>query len=453
MIRRRILEWDYLAVDESGDDNVIPRLAADSLVATARAARVGGADGEGILVNGHRRLRAQQVVGVLVSPAATLEILPKIDGLDAGATRRGLIHMLAQVFDLDVASGAITDLGWQQHDLLEILIRLFCDRLFEAVHRGLPRRYVAQEEDLAALRGRLDVQRQFTVLAVSPQKLACRYEELSPDIALNQIMRAAVNRLLSIARAPENQRRLPELSFAFADVSVVPTNQLPWDRVILDRTNIAWATLLNFAKLLLGQRFQTTSTGDGRGFSLLFEMNTLFEEYIGRILRRALAGSGLDVRLQGPQDHALSKDDGTCRFATRPDIVISQGTEHVLIIDTKWKRLKGAIDDPQRGVGQADVYQMMAYSQVYRCNRLVLLYPHHKEMGSAEGLIDTHLIRGTLDSRLITASVSLSDLSDLGDRLRILIFNKIGVVAPQQSLQVPGHLAVAVSDLDLQISA
>ena len=102
---------------------------------------------------GHKRLRAQQIVGVLASPSVTLEILPKIDGLDTGATRHRLVQMLARVFDLDIASGSMADLGWQQHDLLEVLIRLFCDRLFEAVHRGLPRRYIALEDDLAALRG------------------------------------------------------------------------------------------------------------------------------------------------------------------------------------------------------------------------------------------------------------------------------------------------------------
>jgi 5-methylcytosine-specific restriction enzyme subunit McrC len=48
--------------------------------------------------------------------------------------------------------------------------------------------------------------------------LACRFDELSPDNALNRIMKAAVTRLLQISRAPENQRRLRELSFAFADV-------------------------------------------------------------------------------------------------------------------------------------------------------------------------------------------------------------------------------------------
>ena len=78
--------------------------------------------------------------------------------------------MLARVFDLNISSGAMADLGWQRHDLLEVLIRLFCDRLFEAVHRGLSRRYVDREDDLKALRGRLNVKRQFTVLVSTPQK-------------------------------------------------------------------------------------------------------------------------------------------------------------------------------------------------------------------------------------------------------------------------------------------
>jgi 5-methylcytosine-specific restriction enzyme subunit McrC len=181
----------------------------------------------------------------------------------------------------------------------------------------------------------------------------------------------------------------------------------------------------------MGQRFQTTSTGGEPGFSLLFEMNPLFEEYIGRTLRRALDGSGLDVRLQAPRDHALAENNGTRRFPTRPDIVVSRNREHLLIIDTKWKRLTGPIDDPQRGVGQADVYQMMAYSQVYRCDRLMLLYPHHDEIGTEPGILNEYSIRGTSDSRLIVASVSLSDLADLDDRLRRLVFNAIDIIPTQ----------------------
>lgn len=421
LTRHTLREWEYLPIGDSAAGGEITRKAADRLMAAARRSELGGGDGETILVNGHARLRAQQTVGVLVTPDATLEILPKIDGLDDGSTRQRLIHMLARVLDLDIASGALTQLGWQHHDLLEVLIRLFCDQLFTVVHRGLPRRYVPQEDDLPALRGRLDVQRQFTVLAASPQRLACRYDDLSADIALNQIMKAAVTRLRRIAKASETQRRLSELALVFADVSSVPVRSLPWNEVILDRTNATWASLLALARLLLGEKFQTTSLGAGEGFSLLFEMNTLFEEFIGRSLQRALAGSGLTVRLQGPRDHALLSDDNALRFATKPDIVISDGNRVRLIIDTKWKRLTGPVEDQKRGVGQADVYQMMAYAHVYGCDRLMLLYPHHEKAGSLEGRQTGHLIRGTDDARLAIATVGLADFAGLDERLRSLV--------------------------------
>ena len=417
----QVREWEYLSVDDSGEGNTVMRSQADGLVAAAQQMRIGGRDGEAILVNGHKRLRAQQVVGVLASANITLEILPKIDGLDEAATRKNLVHMLARVYKLDVSSGALTSLDWQRHDLLEILIALFCDKLFEVARRGLPRRYLSMVDDLPALRGRLDIQRQFTVLAARPNLLACRFEELNADIPLNQMMKAAVSRLQFLARASENQRKLAELNLAFADVSRVSVKELLGKQILLDRTNVAWASVLALARLLLGGRYQTTSSGRGEGFSLLFEMNTLFEEYVARSLMRALAGTEIRVHLQGPQKHALLAATGEKYFATRPDIVIARDGKNELIIDTKWKRLKGPVDDAKRGVGQADVYQMMAYSQVYQCDNLLLLYPHHTEMDAPEGLIDAHHIVGTERARLSVGTVSLEKLQTVPTRLTELV--------------------------------
>lgn len=434
MIRRSVREWDYLPIEDPGP-GAFSRAAADRIVESAAAVRSAGLDGERILINHPKKLRAQQVVGVIAADGVTLEILPKIDGNESdAAARRSLVHMLAVVLDLDIVEGGLTDLGWQRDDLLEILIRLFCDRLFEALHRGLPRRYVPHEDDLAALRGRLDVKRQFTILAASPQRLACRFDELSADIALNQIMKAAVTKLAKVARAPENQRRLAELSFAFADITAIPVKALPWHDVVIDRTNRAWAQLISLAKLLLGERFQTTSSGDARGFSLLFEMNKLFEEFVGRSLARALAGTGYEVRLQGPRGHALADlQTGQNRFATKPDITIARQGAPVLVIDTKWKRLKGAIDDPKYGVGQADVYQMMAYAHVYQCERLLLLYPHHPGLGSeGAGLTCVHRINGTSDSRIGVATLSLSNPKAAVGHLRELMFLEELDVRPEQ---------------------
>ena len=382
MIRRTLREWQRIGYGD--DDTTIPTAEADRIAAVAARSSFAGRGGEGVLEHGRKGLRARGVVGVIAAQGCQLEILPKIEGLgehDASdeALRRRLIHMLAVVHDLRIDAGSLAQLGWQKDTILELLIRLFCARLMEAVRMGLPRRYVDHADDLPALRGRLDVTRQFSRHAVAPQRLACRYDELSSDIALNQVMRAAVSRLQRVAQAPDNQRILRELGFAYADVAEVPVPALRWDEITLDRTNQRWRELLSFARLLLGDRHQQTSAGSMDGHALLFEMNALFEQYVARLVTRALAGSGYRVSAQGGHRDCLFEADRG-RFRTKPDLIIRHGEHPVLVVDTKWKRMAPRIDDPKQGISQADVYQLMAYSQLYGCRHVMLLYPHHGDL-------------------------------------------------------------------------
>lgn len=443
MITRTVLEWGRLPYGEDpARGDTIPVAHADRLMAVARRTGLGGEDGGRILQHGRDAIRAGQIVGVLVAEGCTLEILPKIDLASVGgdhadrpaALRCELIHMLAVALDLDIAVGSNTALGTQHETLLEVLIRLFCTKLFEALRRGLPRRYVPQADDLPALRGRLDVVRQFSALAASPQRLACRYDVLSPDIALNQILKAAVLRLASLARTPDNVRSLRELAFAFAEIANVPIPALRWEEAVIDRTNARWGELKRLASLFLGGQFQTSSRGQANGYALLFEMNVLFEEYVGRLLARSLANEGFTVRLQGGGHYCLSElnEDGTTgakRFLTRPDIIVSRRGTPQLIIDTKWKRLASQVDDPKRGVAQGDVYQLMAYGRLYSCPQLMLLYPHHDSLTQPEGFIGRHRIEGGEDG-LTVATIRLGQRLTIGDRLARLVTSRpIGALA------------------------
>lgn len=422
-------EWAYLRYGDGPDE--IPHAAADALAAAARTSAHARASGEGVLEHGRHRLRAKNVVGVVAAQGLSLEILPKIEGIGdpdveagRGEIRKRLVHMLAAALDIDVAAGRITTLGWQRDHLLEILIRLFADKLVDAVRAGMPRRYVPHDDDLTALRGRLDLIRQFTVRAASPEKLACRFDEFSPDILLNRVMKTAVMRLRRLTRRAETQRRLAELAFIYADISPLAGR---WDRrdIALDRTNARWRELLDLACLLLGERYQTTSLGGGQGFSLLFDMNVLFEAYVAAMLRRALAGSGVEVVSQGGRLFCLEevRDDGSAgakRFQTRPDILLKRAGETVAVIDTKWKRLSSWSDDPKHGVSQADIYQMVAYGRLYRCDQLLLLYPHHSALGGCEGHQARFKVTGS-DHALSFATYDIAHDKLSANRLKNLI--------------------------------
>jgi 5-methylcytosine-specific restriction enzyme subunit McrC len=90
------------------------------------------------------------------------------------------------------------------------------------------------------------------------------------------------------------------------------------------------------------------------------------------------------------------------------------------IIDTKWKRITDRIDDPKQGVSQGDIYQMMAYAQLYRAPRLTLLYPHHPELGEEDGVHARHRISGH-EAILETASIDVAKGKTVLDRIRRLL--------------------------------
>ena len=392
MTHRAVSEWGKVPVGAAGGFTV---REAEALMAAARAHPLGGEEGAGILSDHRHHLRARQMVGVLAAPGCSLEILPKVDpeapDEQVPTVRARLVSLIDLSLGLDIGDGGAAAMAHGADSLLEVFIRLFAERLLAQTRRGLPRQYLHHEDDLPALRGRLDVTRQFTVNAVRPDRLACRFDVLSHDIALMQVMAATVVSLGKRTRVAATRRLLDELRFVLADVTLLPPSALPWSAVRIDRTNRSWENLLRLARLLMGREWQATgyeATGHA-GTSLLFPMERLFEDAVATLLRRALAGNGIEVVAQGGLRHCLGDWHATapCEghvFQTRPDLLLRRGGKVIAVIDTKWKRLSADPLDRKHGVSQADVYQMMAYARLYECERLMLLYPSAPGAGSGE---------------------------------------------------------------------
>ena len=388
---------------------------ADRLYATAERARKRLKHPRPVLERTRNGLKAGDVVGIVAAPGATLEILPKIDGED-GAVRQALVSMLAIAWGLRIADGELAGLNTQRSDLLEVLIGLFANRLLVAVRRGLPRRYVGFEADLRLLRGSLNVVRQVTALAARPDVLACRFEELSEDTPLNRVLKAAVQRLLRVTRSAANARILGELA---ARLELVGDSPAPLkEPVRLDRTNASYHDLHRLARLFLSGDWQSTTSGEARGFSLLFPMFELFERFVGKLIRRSAAPSL--VRLQDTGHSALlddAKEPPRRLFELRPDVVIETPTAGSIVLDTKWKELDGA-DGEKLGVASSDVYQMLVYGQAYDAKRLVLLYPWLP--GLAKGVNKSWRVQGT-QTRLDVAAVDVGNPSGVASALREIV--------------------------------
>lgn len=375
-------------------------------------------------VNG-KTLAAQQYVGVYQLGPHTVEVLPKIDG-EAPAVRRNLVAMLSVALDLGISEGDVARVASQNHGILEILVRLFCDKLFKQVHRGLVRRYEGREENLSVLRGKLGIVEQVRLNAANPERLFCRFDEFQEDNPLNQVLKAAVRLLLKVSREMRNQRQLAELLLVFEGVSDCPRQLLPWGRVALDRLSERYRPCFKLAELFLKNTPPDVTGGAMHGFSLFFDMNVLFEEYVGRMCVRIFGPHGFQVTRQSPQRY-LTYDEKNKRsaFMMKPDVVGRLDSQITWILDTKWKQLSA--EEAKDGVVQADLYQMYAYASCYACPDVILLYPHHMGLGAEAGVRCAYLLNpwideaGKSDRRVRVATLDLSDLKMVPAQLREIL--------------------------------
>lgn len=329
-------------------------------------------------------LIAQNFVGVINLGRDQVEVLPKIDGLGedkAGQAqvRQNLAAMIASTFDLTLRDGDASQMNSPSDSILEILIRLFCKQLWIEVHKGMLRSYVHRSETLNVLRGRLSVERQIRENSIRPDLLACDFDEFSENNWLNQTLKAALRVLLRVTRSASNHRSVSELLFCFGEVDDVSPAPLRAAQSTSNRISARYDKLLNLAHLFLQKQAPDVITGDGDGFALLFDMNELFEEYIGRVVKKHCSTSELQVRLQGPPLHLARKK----AFKLLPDIVGCQGDRIAWIIDTKWKRLDSSQN--REGVSPGDMYQMYAYARRYEAPHVILLYPHHGALDARDG--------------------------------------------------------------------
>jgi 5-methylcytosine-specific restriction enzyme subunit McrC len=372
---------------------------------------------------GEAALSASQYVGAVQLGSLTVEVLPKVEGIDGTTMRRNLVAMLSTAYDLEVSIGEAASVALQRFGLLEFLVQFFVNRLFAELHRGLVRRYETREENLTVLRGRVLIGEQVRRNSIAPERFYCSYEEFTEDNPLNRILKAALRLLLAFSRNIDNQRSLAELLFAFEAVSDVDRHKLPWNEVGIDRLSVRYVPCLNLASLFLRQTPPDVTAGSAGGLSVFFDMNVLFEEFIGRVAARALRPLGYDVRLQEGRRY-LVYDDVAERdaFLLKPDIVGRIDNKAAWIVDTKWKELSK--HESRDGVAQADMYQMYAYARRYECPEVVLLYPHHAGLGPVSGVRRTYSVKADGNcgaNRVRIATVDLTDLRSVPVQIKTLV--------------------------------
>ena len=318
--------------------------------------------------SGGKFIQARNYVGVLQTKSGlTIEILPKTaDKNDAKRSKAVFIKMLRTLKNFPFKSSNLANLKTQNLPLLEIFISMFLCELETLVKKGIKSDYITLEDNLKFLKGKLNINEQIKRNSIHKERFYVEYSEFLSDIKINQIIKTTLKFLYKKSNSSKNQQKIRELLFIFDEVSTCGDYKNFFTNYTINRQVKHYEQALLWCKIfLLGNTF-TPHKGDDLAFALLFDMNALFESYVGNFIEKKIPGTILQHKvkylIEEPRD-----------FGLKPDIFL----EGKFIADTKWKIIRQDNKENERKykISQADLYQLYAYGKKYECGELYLIYP------------------------------------------------------------------------------
>jgi 5-methylcytosine-specific restriction enzyme subunit McrC len=236
-------------------------------------------------------------------------------------------------------------------DLIPAIAQGLWRQTERAIHQGLLPGYIVIEESSQVLRGRLRESEQLHRHHGLPLPLEIQHDEFTIDIPENQILRTALERMLSVPRVDaQSLHVLRRLLRDFNDVTPLVHGD-PIPRWQASRLNARYHPALQLAELVLRATAIEHGSGDVAVNGFLLDMPRLFEDFITMALREVLVSTH-GGRVTGQDRHYF---DEAGQVVLRPDIVWKIHGAPVAVIDAKYKAEKPA------GYPNADLYQLLAY--------------------------------------------------------------------------------------------
>ena len=319
-------------------------------------------------------LQAQNYVGIIQAKNGdSLEILPKIHDNDNSNneeavenSKKILLTMLKTLKSHPFKNINIANLISLNLPLLEVFISMFLDEVSKLIKIGIKSDYIELEDNLKFLKGKLKISEQIRKNIVHKERFYVCYQEFSVDRTENRLIKSTLEFLYRCSKSTKNQRLIREYLFVFNEISSSSDINADFSRLKPNRQTKHYEQALLWSKIFLQNKSFSPYRGNDTAFALLFDMNALFESYVGNFIKKKLPGA----ILQHQKKYLIEKPR---EFRLKPDIFL----EGKFIADTKWKIIRQDIKESEKKykISQADLYQLYAYGKKYNSGKLYLIYP------------------------------------------------------------------------------
>ena len=272
-----------------------------------------------------------------------------------------IYYMLAYAFKA-LREGVYVDMAGEDFENAEDLFgEILSLGLSHLLKRGLHRAYEEVYEDLAGLRGKIDMVGTIRHLQNKRQTISCVHDEFSVNNEFNQILKTTASALLGTGRLERSGKRLKRALSYFGEVDMLDIHRIRWGALRYERNNQHYLMLINVCKFVIdGLLLDETNSGSRRIRRMEIDEKAMASLYEGFI--REYYARHYDL-------HAMSKQiawdvpngtDGSLLPKMQSDVMLS-GLSKILIIDAKFYGSIMQENWERFSIRNAHLYQILAY--------------------------------------------------------------------------------------------
>lgn len=344
------------------------------------------------------KIKATSLVGIIAFDGIQIEILPKLirnsssnEDTKNSSILTNLMYMLSYTNELEISDISVGSMPHNSASFIEAYITIFSNRLAKhLIQYGLPKSYVEKSENLHTIKGKISFVKNSSRNCFDQSRIYCDYSDFTENNGLSKAFKFVSQSLLHITSNSSSIVTLSRCIGLLDGVKAEFVNEQEIDRLSIGKREQNLVALINLTKMFL-RKMRPEFVGQKKNnvFTLLFDMNELFEEFIFKILKRN--ESELKIRVQAQKHRRLvsAERDFLKRaewqtrslFATYTDISVTPFKGKSFIIDTKYKIVNS--DKSHYGISNQDAYQVLAYRQIHKIAdeepSVALLYPKERE--------------------------------------------------------------------------
>lgn len=290
--------------------------------------------------------------------------------------------------------------------LPELFARVLRSGVAHLLKRGLDRTYVTIEDEIAGVRGRLDVAMSLKRAAFSRARAWCSFDELSPDTPANRIVKTTLRALAGVTgMGAELAESLRDLYRRLPGVSETRITGRSFRGIRLGRNTAYYGFLLDvceivYRNLLVDERSGHTIFRDFTRDDA--QMAQLFERFLFRFFAREQRA----FVVEAPQLRwRATGKPGALEYLPRmrTDIVL-RGPKRTVVIDAKYYGSALGEYFGKATVRSEHLYQILAYMKHLEAAPAsgevsgILLYPRTtRSIGIEVMLFDHPFLAATID--------------------------------------------------------